>query len=155
MLAFFRQVPVEDLSTLYQQLRDQGPFKITSVELGDEQEEVDTARIRLAGQEALVMQVAVDGDGRIAGLFFRPDPEATPVPVYDSFEALSEDLAPSGTAHVYVAEVTDGACTTTYEDPESAIAAPLGFGLQAGRSLRGGRRGRRRRTRLERRAHHH
>lgn len=72
------------------------------------------------------MQVAVDGDGRIAGLFFRPDLDAIPVPVYDSFDGLTEDLEALATAHVYVAEVADGACTTTYESPESAAAAPSG-----------------------------
>ncbi|MDN5894660.1 MAG: serine hydrolase, partial [Nocardioides sp.] len=123
---FLAEVPTGELETLFGQVRSTAPFTLTSVAPVTTEDGLRTTRVRLSGEEALIMQVAVDDKGRIAGLYFRPDPAAAPVPEYGSFEEMSEDLDALGTAQVYVGEVTDGGCTMTYESPSGAGAAPSG-----------------------------
>lgn len=123
---FLTEVPVGEIEALIEQVRSAGPFTVVAVTPVTSERGLNTVRVRLSGQDALVMEVAVDDKGKIAGLFFRPDPDATPVPQYDSFDDMSEDLAAVGTAQVFVGEMVDGGCQARYESPSGAAAAPSG-----------------------------
>lgn len=123
---FLSQAPASEIKELFAQLRASGPFTIVAVAPVTEEDEVRSTSVRLSGAEALVMEVAVDADDRIAGLFFRPDPDATPVPEYDSFDEMSADLDALGSAQVYLGEPAEHGCTTTYESPSADEAAPSG-----------------------------
>lgn len=123
---FLSQAPAAEIKELFAQLRSAGPFTVVAVAPVTKEEDVRSTSVRLSGEEALVMEVSVDSDDRIAGLFFRPDPDATPVPDYESLERMSADLDALGTAQVYLGEPTEQGCATAYESPREAGAAPSG-----------------------------
>ena len=123
---FVAQLPPRQVVATFAQVRELAPFEVVEVAPVVEQGAGQAVALRLRGSEPVVMELSVDGDGRISGLRFRPDPEAEPPASYDSLDEMSADLAELGTVQAYAGRIEAGGCTTTYEDPGSSEPAPSG-----------------------------
>ncbi|WP_149202367.1 Cpe/LpqF family protein [Actinotalea subterranea] len=103
--AFLAEVPADQLNPVFTSLRAAGPWTLASVETGP-----GALLARLDGQDgSLDMELAVDPDGRIAGLLFTP--AAPPRDRATSWGDLSDEVAAlPGSTSLYVARVEDGRC---------------------------------------------
>lgn len=118
--AFLDQVPADQLAGVFDQLRADGPYTLTSYA-----ENGPGAQGELTGADGsrLIMSVAVDADERIEGLLFQPAPEipeiASPA---DAAAAVGEAAERSA---FLLAEVRDGTCTPV-ESAGANQALPIG-----------------------------
>ncbi|MCK0110891.1 serine hydrolase [Ornithinimicrobium sp. F0845] len=112
---FRAEVPAEQIEPVLAQFREGPALTLTAVGPVQEQSDgVRSAELTLSGDQPLRMTLAVDADGLITGLLFRPGPPPD-LPEVASWEELDEEFAAlGGTTSLYVGEVADGSCTTTY-----------------------------------------
>lgn len=118
---FLNQVPAEQVSEVFDQLRGEGPFTLVSWEGTDAQgiAELDSPAT------AVMMQLSVN-EGKIDGLMFMPNEQA---PVFETpADASQALLAEAPTSSFLLADVTRGAdvpeCTPV-ESRDSDVVRPV------------------------------
>lgn len=119
---FRDQLSAEQLVSVFDQLRALRPWTVTGVESGP-----TSLVAQISGGEELELQLAVDDDGVIAGLFFAEaapprDPAADP-------QSLLEEVETLPGSSLLVAEVVDGRCAPVEELSGGASAGeqlPIG-----------------------------
>lgn len=116
---FREQLSAEQLVSVLDQLRALRPWTVTGVDSGPTSV---VAQISGGGEE-LELQLAVDDDGVIAGLFFgqgAPPRESAADP-----QALVEEVGELPGSSLYVAEAVDGRCVPVDELTGGAAAGEL------------------------------
>lgn len=117
---FLEQVPAEQASATFEQIRGFGPMRVDSI-----LESGPSLSAEVDAPEPLVVSIAVDEQDRISGLVFAPDPTAGREPATTYDQAIAELGGLGSQVHVLAAQVQDGACVPVHEhDPEQA--APMG-----------------------------
>ena len=122
--SFLDEVSAAELAGVLAQLRDAGPWTLSSVQSGPA-----NLAARIAGPSGeLDMQLVLDGDERITGLLFTPaPPPREPAASWSELSAEVEALA--GSSALFVARVEDGTCVPLEGSPTGSApddALPIG-----------------------------
>lgn len=117
---FLAEVPAEQVSIVFDQLRAYGPFELVGF---DGVEESSQATLTGGDGSRLLLHVTTEEDGRIVGLFLE---DVADVPEIGSLEDLDSAFAELDAESSYlVAEVSGGICEPIVSD-EPDVSRPIG-----------------------------
>jgi len=104
------QLPAEEMSTTFDQLRAVGPFEVTSY---TESPSGANANLLGADEQPFTLNVNVDDDGLIQGFFLRPAVEVTDDAGWEEIHAVLTETGAE--ASVLAADVVDGVCEPVHQ----------------------------------------
>ncbi|MCS5722707.1 serine hydrolase [Herbiconiux sp. CPCC 203407] len=134
--AMLEQLSVAELRQVIEQLQLQGPWRIDAVDVAPDAGTQAVITIRPAEGDALDMQIAVDGEDLVAGLFFAPSAaDRTPSTSWAELEDVVESFAADTT--MVVTEVDAAAVDPDAKAGAGASGTP-GAELAADRLLETG-----------------